>query len=159
MTGNQSDMEQTTMSMNTKRAAWAQTALEAFQKECGPDDAETSLSDLIGDLLHLAESLDLDPIAVVQRAIGMWHAESLAAGSEPEMVDYDTYATVTIERRPGDVLPRLSIDLALLKAQKQWLLRQPRCDEIEGLLNLIDALFKTRPLTRRPAVTAEDRRF
>ena len=127
------------MSMNTKRAAWAQTALEAFQKECGPDDAETSLSDLIGDLLHLAESL--------------------AAGSEPEMVDYDTYATVTIERRPGDVLPRLSIDLALLKAQKQWLLRQPRCDEIEGLLNLIDALFKTRPLTRRPAVTAEDRRF
>jgi hypothetical protein len=136
MTSNQADMEQTTMSTNTKRAACAQTALEAFQKECKPPhgeipDAETALGDLIANLLHLAESLGLDPIAVVQNSIGMWNAESQAPDGEPYANDY---ATVTIERHTSaeaDAAFQSLIDDGSIVPHPDGLQRRNRKGELE----------------------------
>jgi len=60
---------------NSDRADWANAAVIRFREVCGgsplddPEGVEEAIGDLIGDLLHLAASEELDPIDIVRRAI------------------------------------------------------------------------------------------
>ena len=47
----------------------------------------------------------------------------------------------------------LKIDWILLRQQKEWLLSQPDCSEVEGLLSLIDFLQDD---AERQGVTADE---
>lgn len=44
---------------NDKRAEWARIALEKFKGQVGEEDDETALRDLLTDLLHLADRIDM----------------------------------------------------------------------------------------------------
>lgn len=58
------------MTSNTERAADAERALHAFMRATGAD-SEDAISDLIGDLCHLAQARGLDHIDQVRR--GLYH--------------------------------------------------------------------------------------
>lgn len=61
---------------NNERAAWAQTALSAFVNEVGTnDDVATDVSDLIGDLMHLADAEGFDIEEAVRMARANYYAE------------------------------------------------------------------------------------
>ena len=59
---------------NDDRANWAEAALRAFQAVTKTDD-EDAVSDLIGDLLHLAARQGLDPQLMLDRAQANYEAE------------------------------------------------------------------------------------
>lgn len=71
---------------NSDRAIWARIALEAFQAETGTDD-EDALSDLIADLLHLADRTGEDFRKALDRG-------------------FDHYDAELAEDEPGDVAPK-----------------------------------------------------
>lgn len=68
------------MVTNADRAAWAETAVEAFQSVCGTDD-EDAIKDLIVDLCHLerrrraARGEDFDASSYLQMRADMHDVE------------------------------------------------------------------------------------
>lgn len=66
--------EETDEPTNEQRAAWAGTAIHAYQKATGSDD-EDVLSDLLADLMHWAEKNNYDFDAALIRAHGHHDAE------------------------------------------------------------------------------------
>ena len=68
------------MVTNADRAAWAETAVEAFQSVCGTDD-EDAIKDLIVDLCHLerrrraARGEDFDASSYLQMRANMHDVE------------------------------------------------------------------------------------
>ncbi len=71
------------MSTNCDRAIWARDAVQAFQDAkgepdftglCGEDQAD-AISDLIADLGHLADRLEVSFVKLVEQAVGNWSAE------------------------------------------------------------------------------------
>lgn len=71
---------------NAGRAGWARNALAMFTAETfggehpdamHHDDLEASVTDLICDLLHLAERSDFDPQRVLGRANSHYRTETL----------------------------------------------------------------------------------
>jgi hypothetical protein len=71
---------------NQDRARWASTALAVFTEETFSgdhpdtmhrDDLECAISDLIADLLHLAEQKGFDPQAILEHANGNFKTELL----------------------------------------------------------------------------------
>ena len=60
------DCKQDPEHMNDDRAGWASTALRAFQVETGTDD-EDAMSDLLADLMHLADREGEDFTADLRR--------------------------------------------------------------------------------------------
>jgi hypothetical protein len=79
-------------SFNRNRAGWAAVAVTAFRHETGiTDDDETAILDLISDLGHLADKLNIDFIALVSRALSYWRLEqkfpnSIEAGPSVHIV-------------------------------------------------------------------------
>lgn len=67
--------------INSERAQWAETALDAFMEVTGDvvgDDRETALGDLICDLLHLAEREKMgDPVELCNKACATYIAEKI----------------------------------------------------------------------------------
>ena len=66
--------------MNAKRAAWAETALAAFCAVTGQnteEEAHEAMTDLICDLLHLANAKRLNPSSIISQAIGHYEHEIL----------------------------------------------------------------------------------
>jgi len=61
------------MPTNTKRTEWARAALDAHGWKTGSvwDDAETRICDLICDLAHLADGVEVDILATIKR--GLYH--------------------------------------------------------------------------------------
>mgnify|MGYP001605883167 CR=1 FL=1 len=56
---------------NLKRAAWARESLEAFMRTTGLEKAEgygTAISDLLADLMHLADLLEQPFVPLFKRA-------------------------------------------------------------------------------------------
>ena len=82
---------------NADRARWAEHALRAFIEQCGGDDDETAIGDLIGDLLHFARSRGFDPIEIAQHGVGMWSAEERTP--EPYANDLATITITQAEQR------------------------------------------------------------
>lgn len=64
--------------LNNDRAQWARVALRAFMKETGVD-LEDALSDLLGDLMHMADRDNFDFEAALDRARYHYDAETGAA--------------------------------------------------------------------------------
>jgi hypothetical protein len=71
---------------NAERAGWARNALATFTAETfggehpdamHGDDLEAAVTDLICDLLHLAERSGFDPQRVLERANSHYHTETL----------------------------------------------------------------------------------
>ena len=71
---------------NAERAAWAHNALATFTAQAfggehpdamNVDDLEAAVTDLICDLLHLAERSGFDPQRVVERANSHYRTETL----------------------------------------------------------------------------------
>lgn len=60
------------MITNLERASRAETAVEAYGIE---DDLQTTVMDLLVDLLHLASQIGLDPIETVNWALIHFDAE------------------------------------------------------------------------------------
>ncbi len=62
---------------NGVRAGFAATALKAFSVRVGDqnEDLETNLGDLLADLMHLCDSLDLSFGAIVEDAEGHYAPE------------------------------------------------------------------------------------
>jgi hypothetical protein len=69
---------------NTNRAEWAKNALAVFTAETysgdhhdsmHPDDVESSIGDLIADLLHFATRKDMDVGGVHRHALDMFEQE------------------------------------------------------------------------------------
>lgn len=66
--------------MNAKRAAWAGVALASFCAVTGQnaeEEAAEAMTDLICDLLHLANAKGLNPSAIASKAIGHYEHEVL----------------------------------------------------------------------------------
>jgi hypothetical protein len=62
---------------NGKRAAFATTALDVFQKTCRmTEETETAAADLICDLLHLVHASGSQPLATLESALGHFIAEA-----------------------------------------------------------------------------------
>lgn len=86
------------MSTNTQRRKWAQTAIAAYAERTGRDrfgneeDFQDCISDLIGDLGHVAEWAGrravrtYDAMHVYKRGIGMYSAEA-REGDDPQAND------------------------------------------------------------------------
>lgn len=72
---------------NDERAAWAHTALLAFQNETGTDD-EDLLADLLADLLHWCDRHGYSFEDELHRARGMYHDET-----QDDAPDEKVYAT------------------------------------------------------------------
>lgn len=53
---------------NNVRAGLAVTALKAFSERAGEQDVETTITDLLANLMHLCDSLDLTFDRLVSRA-------------------------------------------------------------------------------------------
>lgn len=64
---------------NTKRASRARAALRTYSRAVGngDEDSETQLSDLLCDLMHLADAKQVEWAEVVSRAENHYSAESL----------------------------------------------------------------------------------
>lgn len=61
---------------NQDRASWGNTALSAFVVEVGDaGDEQTNLSDLLADLMHLADRQDLDFAQALMVARGHYAEE------------------------------------------------------------------------------------
>lgn len=64
---------------NTDRAMWAQAAVTTFAEitrmDSAGEDDETIMADLLADLMHLAESKDIDWAATLERATGHYEYE------------------------------------------------------------------------------------
>lgn len=63
---------------NATRAEWAEQALSEFRRICGypsRDDNKCPITDLIGDLLHLADRDGLDGEALLESGRGLWEEE------------------------------------------------------------------------------------
>jgi hypothetical protein len=62
---------------NNERAGWARVGVKAFAKRTGigDDDIATQVSDLLADLMHLADLEQLDWEDIVRRADGHYQAE------------------------------------------------------------------------------------
>lgn len=69
---------------NRDRAAWAQAALDAFKAQTGMQDESNDivLSDLLDDLMHLAQMEGINFTACVERAVGHFVAEVLDEAEE-----------------------------------------------------------------------------
>jgi hypothetical protein len=62
--------------MNDERAEWAQSALTVFMQQTGQTDEAESISDLIADLLHLCDRLELCPGAVLSQGEAHYQIET-----------------------------------------------------------------------------------
>jgi hypothetical protein len=61
------------------------------------DEVADLIADLICDLGHFADQHDLDVVAILEDAAGMWHAEKHDPDEEPDANDV---ASLTIVRDP-----------------------------------------------------------
>lgn len=82
---NQLHLTQTTLppdpeGMNDTRAAWADTAIRAFQEATGTDD--DALGDLLTDLMHWSDRNNYDFESALCRATGHYEAETELIDSE-----------------------------------------------------------------------------
>ncbi len=68
------DMTQTEVT-NADRAKWALDAITKFVEETRADTAVDAITDMIGDLLHLARGRDLDTDLISRNALAMMHSE------------------------------------------------------------------------------------
>lgn len=72
---------------NSDRANWALDAVTRFVADTGADTAIEAITDLIGDLLHLARGRGLDVEMIIRNATGMMHLEKQEdAEGEMELV-------------------------------------------------------------------------
>jgi hypothetical protein len=63
------------MTSNYERARWAEECIRTFAEATGVDTIQDAIADLIGDLGHYADELELDFIGIVAVGIGHWHLE------------------------------------------------------------------------------------
>lgn len=63
---------------NTARASFAAQALVTFVERVGENEMGTNVSDLLGDLMHLCDALDIDFDEAVEK--GRWHYEAEIEG-------------------------------------------------------------------------------
>jgi hypothetical protein len=83
---------------NDDRAAWAMTALSAFERETGTDE-QHAVADLLCDLMHLYDRKGWDFDADLERARDHYTAETL-----PDTGDLLAAARLVIQRWPsGDL--------------------------------------------------------
>jgi len=61
--------------MNGDRAKWAQTAIDTFEKTTGTD-SEDAMSDLLADLMHLADRKETEFADELRRATANYEAET-----------------------------------------------------------------------------------
>jgi hypothetical protein len=63
---------------NAQRADWALSSIANFVKETRVDSATDAITDLIGDLLHLARGRGLNVDTIACNALGMMREEANA---------------------------------------------------------------------------------
>lgn len=78
---------------NEDRAGWAEKALRCFTRETGSDMGREALHDLICDLGHYADTLNLDFRTELQRAAETWDEEKAEQAPDPVASGNDRSAT------------------------------------------------------------------
>lgn len=74
---------------NRERAAFAEDAVKTFAKRTGlgkDDDMATKISDLVGDLMHLADANNIDWVGEIQHHANMHYEAEVK--EEKEMVSH-----------------------------------------------------------------------
>jgi len=61
---------------NNIRAMWAAAALKEYVANTGEDEFEATISDLLGDLMHLCDALDVDFDEALRRGRNAYEPES-----------------------------------------------------------------------------------
>lgn len=66
---------------NTRRAYWASSALVAYSRNSGnASDSLAILTDLMADLLHLADALELEADVVAESALDQYKSDRAGSG-------------------------------------------------------------------------------
>lgn len=63
---------------NTYNVSWASVAVAAYQEVVGGDEVDLAISDLLGDLMHLADAAGVDFDELLDKA--RWHYTTETGG-------------------------------------------------------------------------------